>query len=69
MFEQGSLSTSERIATLRQYFRSRRADNPLADARVEGAYAAGSGTGLESTSWPETQWSDTQFDPATAENC
>jgi hypothetical protein len=62
MIDSVSLSTGQRIATLRQFFRSRRAD-PMADAR------GGAGSEWEPTHWPETEWSDTQFDAPTAENC
>jgi hypothetical protein len=63
MIEPGSLSAGQRIATLRQFFRSRHADKPAADARARV------GGEWEPTCWPETEWSDTQFDASTAENC
>ena len=58
MNEQGSLSTGQRIETLRQYFRSRRSSPPCADA---------GGSEWQDTHWPDTQWSDTNFDPPTLE--
>ena len=54
MIEQGSLSAGERIATLRQFFRSRRSTDPGTDSRASGEW--------EATLWPQTEWSDTQFD-------
>ena len=47
-------SAGQRIASLRQFFRSRRADN---------GQARGEGNRFEPTQWPETEWSDTRFDP------
>lgn len=48
-------SAGQRIANLRQFFRSRRGDGQ--------AGATGDGSGFEPTLWPETEWSDTCFDP------
>lgn len=55
MIEQpANLSAAQRIASLRQFFRSRRADS---------GQASGERGGFEPTLWPETEWSDTRFDP------
>lgn len=59
MNEQGSLSAGQRIETLRQYFRLRRATSPCPDAD-SGEW--------QQTHWPDTQWSDTNFDPLTLES-
>jgi hypothetical protein len=63
MIEQpATLSAGQRIASLRQFFRSRRAD-----AQVSGM-GRGAGNGFEPTQWPETEWSDTRFDEPSAQN-
>jgi hypothetical protein len=55
MIEQpATLSAGQRIASLRQFFRSRRADND---------HANGENVGLEQSQWHETEWSETRFDP------
>ena len=60
MIEQpANLSAGQRIASLRQFFRSRR--------NSSGAQP-GAGNDFEPTLWPETEWSDTCFDPSLAEN-
>lgn len=61
MIEQGFLSASERIATLRQYFRSRRDVDAVTGTRANSEW--------EATQWPQTEWSDTLFDVPFAENC
>ena len=56
MIEQPTtLSAGQRIASLRQFFQSRRGDGL--------ASATGERSGFEPTLWPETEWSDTCFDP------
>ncbi len=63
MIEQsGTPSAGQRIASLRQFFRSRRADSQAGDPR------RGAGNEFEPTLWPETEWSDTRFDAPSAEN-
>ena len=55
MIEQpATLSAGQRIASLRQFFRSRRADN---------GHGSGEDSGLETAQWAETEWSETRFDP------
>ena len=61
MNEQTSPSTGQRIATLRQFFRSRQVG---AAARHPRAF---SGDAWEATQWPDTQWSDTCLDPQALE--
>ena len=59
MIEQpANLSAGQRIASLRQFFRSRR------DSSVQ----RGADGDFESTMWPETEWSDTRFDAPLLEN-
>lgn len=67
MNEHVSPSAGQRIASLRQYFQSRRghARDPHFSA-ASGDPAMRSGAASEAwlpTEWPETQWSDTSFDP------
>ena len=62
MNEPRSLSTGERIATLRQFFRSRRGS---ADAL---GMPGGTGDNWAPTLWPETEWSDTRFELDASEN-
>ena len=62
MNEHVPLPTVERIATLRQFFRSRRSalswlNDPTAAGRA-----------WEATQWPQTEWSDTLLDRQTPEN-
>ena len=61
MIEQTSTPTGQRIATLRQFFRSRHT------ATTARRPAAPPGDGWEATQWPDTQWSDTCLDPQAAE--
>lgn len=63
MIEQpGTPSAGKRIASLRQFFRSRRTDSEASGPR------SGAGADFEPTQWPETEWSDTRFDGPFAEN-
>ena len=63
MIEQPSTpSAGQRIASLRQFFSSRRADSQASGSQC------GTGTGFEPTQWPLTEWSDTRFDGPFTEN-
>ena len=62
MNQQASLSTGQRIATLRQFFRSRRGSELALNGHAQ------TGEGREATQWPQTEWSDTQLDLQVSEN-
>lgn len=71
MFQQhaNSNSTSQKIASLRRYFRSQRAQNSHADTVQPSPRRSGLGlTSLlgasagEGGTWDETQWSETRQD-------
>ena len=66
MFQQHANSTSQKIASLRRYFRSQRAQNSHADTVQPSPRRSRSGlTSLLASSagqggaWDETQWSET----------
>ena len=59
MIEQPNLSAGQRIASLRQFFRSRRDSSGV---------QRGPGNDFEPTLWPQTEWSDTRLDEPLAEN-
>jgi hypothetical protein len=62
MNEQATPSAGQRIATLRQFFQSRRAANGVGGARGRGNDA------WAPTLWPDTEWSDTLCEAPADEN-
>jgi hypothetical protein len=70
MYQQHANSTSQKIASLRRYFRSQRAHNSHADAVQPSPRRSGSGLSSllgfsagQGGTWDETQWSETRQDP------